>query len=171
MFGAPLPSLDKMLSRSSGGKKASENVPDEWKPMVSSLQNAQAANRMYPLQGYVVGALSGEKFNSENWTLNVAVPIGTWHNLVEKFFTGYPGIDTVADKEAPFKVGVQPFNGEFVQMSFKVHSSILQEVFPQGVADKSMEAVQMIMSFFVYNSSSSIKVPGVSFKVGYLNKA
>lgn len=174
MFGTPLTPIDSLAPKQSNSRKASAAVPEGWKPQVIILETLQSTSRTIPFSAYLVSALSGEKFNNENYTLTVAIPVTTWSHWTSTWF---PMLDKVPIaklyetlKDAPFKIPIQAFSEDMVQVNVKIHQSLLQEVFPEGVTNTELTAVQLVMVFFVYTSSAKIATPGVSFKVGYINK-
>lgn len=141
-----------------------------------ALEQAQSAGILIPFQAYVTGALSGEAFNSDSYTVYLCIPAQIWEVTLSPFFPILANVPinqfkTVNDKDkAPFRMGIGEFDETNVELTVKVHSSVFKAAFPEGKVEEPTP-VQVIISFFVYGKSAKIDTPGLSLRVGYMTRA
>ncbi len=175
MFGTPLPP-PTFTATAIGSKngKAVAQVPGDWVDQVQLLQSNQATSRIICLSGYLVNVMSGEKFNSDNMTLNICIPLSIWVDFANKWFPKVAGValkDLDATvKDLPFKIPVKGYNEDNVQLNVKIHTTIFNEAFPKGF-DGTAQTVNMCLQFFVYSAFGQVPTPGCSFKCGWIQTA
>jgi hypothetical protein len=174
-FNASSSSSSSRTVGGSGGGKAASQVPSDWVDQVQLLQTNQSMSRVICLSGYLVDYLPGEKFNSDNGTLVIVVPLSIAIEFFSKWFpklTSVPLADLDVElTKMPFKFPVRMFDPDHVQFSIKIHKNLFKESFPEGIEQGVHKAVNMCIQIFVYSIFGTLTTPGCSLKCGWIQFA
>ena len=163
----PFPTTSTTIS-TTGRKKVSDLVPEEWKRGIIALEEAQSFGQIFGFSGVIADITSNDAYGNRNKTVKVCVPDAMWFDFAGIYFPILEQTDPEHYKEEtiPFKLNVERWGAGYVCITMKAGPDTIGNVLQW----EGFPKVRIFFTVSVYPPFGKVKESGISFKIGYLEK-